>query len=125
MTLLPKLCGTLQQGCFLQGQVLLEVAWLRRVPWRSTFYSAPMVQVDMGGSREDWEGLFSWEAECTGSWWGRMGRRWRGALAMTAPTLRVEGCGERGTCVELVGGVIQPEEVVYHGGFANAPRSQE
>lgn len=29
------------------------------------------------------------------------------------------------TCIELVASVFQPEEVVYHGGFADAPRSQE
>lgn len=42
--------------------VLLEVVWLRKVPWRSTFHSAPRVPGDTGGSREDQEGLFSWEA---------------------------------------------------------------
>lgn len=41
-------------------------------------------------------------------------------------TLSREGeSGEHGTCVELVGSVVQPKEVVYHGGFADAPRSQE
>lgn len=29
------------------------------------------------------------------------------------------------TCIELVASIFQPKEVVYHGGFANAPRSQE
>lgn len=29
------------------------------------------------------------------------------------------------TCIELVASVFQPEEVVYHGGLANTPRSQE
>lgn len=29
------------------------------------------------------------------------------------------------TCIELVASVFQPKEVVYHGGFADAPRSQE
>lgn len=29
------------------------------------------------------------------------------------------------TCIELVASVFQPKEVVYHGGFADTPRSQE
>ena len=29
------------------------------------------------------------------------------------------------TCIELVASVFQPQEVVYHGGLANAPRPQE
>lgn len=29
------------------------------------------------------------------------------------------------TCIELIASVFQAEEVVYHGGLANTPRSQE
>lgn len=33
--------------------------------------------------------------------------------------------GHQATCVELMGGVIQPQKVVNHGGLANAPGPQE